>query len=54
MEMASQHEGKAEGEGLARLAAELLATEFRARALNLNPRAQLVSCLMRWHKELEF
>jgi DNA polymerase-3 subunit delta' len=39
-------------EGLARLAADLLTTERRSRALNLNADRQLVSCLLRWFREI--
>lgn len=52
MEMASTLEEDPEGEELARLAANLLRVEAQARALNLNRRAQMVSCLMRWQREL--
>jgi hypothetical protein len=52
MEMASTLEGEAEGEELARLAADLLKVEAQTRALNLNRRAQMVSCLMRWQRDL--
>ena len=38
---------------LIRLAADLLATERRSRALNLNRDRQLISCLLRWHRELD-
>ncbi len=47
MEMA----GEREDEELARLAAELLAAESRASALNLNVRGQLASVLVRWFRE---
>lgn len=40
------------GEDLVRLAADLLATERRCRALNLGVDRQLASCLMRWYREL--
>ena len=52
LEMACESEEPAAGEGLARLAADLLATERRAGALNLNVKGQLVSGLMRWYREL--
>lgn len=52
LEMASEAEEEPAGEELARLAANLLEVERRSRALNLNPRGQMVSCLMRWYWEL--
>lgn len=52
MEMASEDEEEPKGEELARLAADLLRIEGQTRALNLNRRAQMVSCLMRWQREL--
>jgi hypothetical protein len=52
LEMASETEDEPEGEELARLAADLLHVERRSRALNLNQRSQMVSCLMRWYREL--
>ena len=52
LEMASEAEEDHGGEELARLATDLLEVERRARALNLNARAQMVSCLMRWYREL--
>jgi hypothetical protein len=52
LEMASEAEEEPAGEELARLAADLLEVERRSRALNLNPRGQMVSCLMRWYREL--
>ncbi len=51
MEMASESEDEPVGEDLVRLAADLLQVERRSRALNLNPRGQMVSCLMRWYRE---
>jgi DNA polymerase-3 subunit delta' len=36
---------------LVRLAADLLATDRRVRALNLNRDRQLTSCLLRWYRE---
>jgi len=53
LEMACESEDPAAGEGLARLAADLLATERRTGALNLNVKGQLVSGLMRWYRELQ-
>jgi hypothetical protein len=47
-EMATSAEGADGSEDLVRLAADLLATERRCRALNLNVDRQLVACLMRW------
>jgi hypothetical protein len=52
LEMAGAAENEPVGEELARLAADLLDAERRSRALNLNPRGQIVSCLMRWYREL--
>lgn len=52
-EMAAEREAEAAGEELARLAFALLASERRSRALNLNPRTQLVSCFMKWYRELQ-
>ncbi len=52
LEMASEAEAEPAGEELARLAADLMAVERRSRALNLNSRGQMVSCLMRWYREL--
>ncbi len=53
LEMSAEKQDEPEGEELARLAADLLAVEGRTRALNLNANAQLVSGLMRWHRELQ-
>jgi hypothetical protein len=52
LEMASEAEEEARGEELARLATDLLDVERRSRALNLNSRGQMVSCLLRWYREL--
>lgn len=52
LEMACELEGEAAGEELVRLAAALMAAERTSRALNLNRRNQLTSCLMRWYQEL--
>lgn len=52
LEMASEAEVELAGEELARLASDLLEVERRSRALNLNYRGQMVSCLMRWYREL--
>ncbi len=52
LEMACEADEPARGEDLVRLAADLLATERRAGALNLNAKGQLVSGLMRWYREL--
>lgn len=52
LEMASEAEADPVGEELARLAADLMEVERRSRALNLNSRGQMVSCLMRWYREL--
>lgn len=40
--------GEDEAAGLIRLAARLLTTEAKVRALNLNPERQLVACLLGW------
>ncbi len=53
LEMACETDEPAKGEDLIRLAADLLATERRAGALNLNVKGQLVSGLMRWYRELQ-
>ena len=52
LEMASEAEAEPAGEELARLAADLMVVERRCRALNLNSRGQMVSCLLRWYREL--
>jgi len=51
-EMATAADETEDGEGLIRLAADLLATDRRCRALNLSTDRQLVSCLLRWFQEL--
>ncbi len=53
LEMATEGDFSSNSEDMARLAAELLAVERRSSALNLNRRGQLVSCLMRWYRELQ-
>jgi hypothetical protein len=53
LEMAGERESEPAGEDLARLAAELVAAERRSRALNLNTGGQIVSCLMKWYRELD-
>ncbi len=54
MEAAAEADrGGTDGDDLARLAADLLATERRARALNLDRERQILACLMRWHTESE-
>jgi hypothetical protein len=53
LEMACEADESAKGEDLVRLAADLLATERLAGALNLNAKGQLVSGLMRWYRELQ-
>lgn len=52
LEMACEAGDAVRGEDMIVLAADLLATERRTGALNLNPRSQLASCLMRWFQEL--
>jgi hypothetical protein len=52
LEMASEAEADPAGEELARLAADLMVVERRSRALNLNSRGQMVSCLLRWYRGL--
>ncbi|HSL17415.1 MAG TPA: hypothetical protein VLB51_05870 [Methylomirabilota bacterium] len=51
-ELAAAGRGPGGGEGLSRLAADLLATERRCRAFNLDRDRQLVSCLLRWYRDL--
>ena len=51
-EMAASADDIEAGEDLVRLAADLLATNRRCRALNLSVDRQLVSCLLRWFQEL--
>lgn len=51
VEMAAEAEDDAAGEDLVRLAADLVSVERRARALNLNPKGQMVSSLLRWYRE---
>jgi hypothetical protein len=41
-----------QGDALNRLAADLIATEARCRALNLARDRQLVGCLLRWYRQL--
>jgi hypothetical protein len=50
-EMAAEPDAGDRGDGLSRLAVELLATERRSRALNLNADKQLIGCLLRWYRE---
>jgi DNA polymerase-3 subunit delta' len=50
-EMGAAADNGERGEALTRLAADLLATERRCRALNLGADRQLVSCLMRWFRQ---
>jgi hypothetical protein len=52
LQLSVERRGDRVGEGLVRLATELLAVERRTRALNLNARGQMVSSLMRWYREL--
>lgn len=51
LELATAIDDQNRGEGLVRLAADLLGVEHRTRALNLNARGQLVSSLLRWYRE---
>ena len=53
VEMAGREQGPDRAAELVRLAADLLATDRRARGLNLNPGRQLTSCLLRWQRELD-
>ena len=53
LEMSVEKENESEGVELARLAVDLLTVEGRTRALNLNARAQMVSSLMKWYRELD-
>ena len=52
LEMAGELEDDRHGEELALLATDVLEVERRSRALNLSPRTQMVSCLLRWYREL--
>lgn len=52
LEMAGEDADGDHGEDMALLAADLVAAERRVRALNLNARGQMVSCLMTWFREL--
>ena len=51
-EMATRGPDAERSEDFIRLAADLLATDRRRRALNLSSDRQLVSCLLRWFQEL--
>lgn len=53
VEMAGREQDPDRATELVRLAADLLATDRRARGLNLNPGRQLTSCLLRWQRELD-
>jgi DNA polymerase-3 subunit delta' len=53
VEMAGREQDPDRAAELVRLAADLLATDRRARGLNLNPGRQLTSCLLRWQRELD-
>jgi replication-associated recombination protein RarA len=53
VEMAGREQDPDRAAELVRLAADLLATDRRARGLNLNPDRQLTSCLLRWQRELD-
>jgi len=50
-EIATEADDVEGGEDLMRLAADLLATERRCRALNLSVDRQLVACLLRWFQD---
>lgn len=50
--MAGEVEDESDGEELTRLAADLMAVEQAVKAFNLNVRGQMVSCLLRWYREL--
>lgn len=52
LELAASSEDGEGAEDLARLAAEVLAAERPARALHLDGRRQLLSCLLRWRSGL--
>lgn len=52
LEMACDPGDPSRGEDMVRLATDLLATERRTGALNLNAKGQMVSALMRWYREL--
>ena len=51
-EMATERPDAERSEDFIRLAADLLATDRRRRALNLSSDRQLVSCLLRWYQEV--
>jgi DNA polymerase-3 subunit delta' len=53
LEMACDDGDLTRGEDMVRLAADLLATERRTGALNLNQQGQLASCILRWYRELQ-
>jgi hypothetical protein len=53
VEMAGREQDPDRAAELVRLAADLLATDRRARSLNLNAGRQLSSCLLRWYSELD-
>ncbi len=53
VEMAGREQDPERAAELVRLAADLLATDRRARSLNLNAGRQLSSCLLRWYSELD-
>jgi hypothetical protein len=53
VEMAGREQDPDRAAELVRLAGDLLATDWRARSLNLNPARQLTSCLLRWQRELD-
>jgi DNA polymerase III delta prime subunit len=53
VELAARQEDEDRAAELVRLAGDLLATDRRARSLNLNTGRQLTSCLLRWQRELD-
>jgi hypothetical protein len=53
VEMSGQEDDADRACELVRLAADLLATDRRARGLNLNRSRQLSSCLLHWYRQLE-
>ena len=50
---AAQPNGQSRQPSIRRSAARLLSAERRTRALNLNTRSQMVSCLMNWYREMD-
>jgi hypothetical protein len=53
MQLAASSGESETSEGLLRLSTDLLVVDLRTRALNLNPKGQLVSSLLRWFQGRE-